>query len=94
MPFHEISPAEAFIEVVNNEGRPQHPQAPVSWGLTDDVWNLIQSCWVSSPDDRPEMATVVGEIENIRHQMNELNLLENGRRSHQLHETSVPVVNN
>ena len=39
-------------------GRPGRPQGPSEW-LSDDVWNLISSCWSSSWNGRPDVNFVM-----------------------------------
>lgn len=79
VPFHPLNKYQAEKEVISNNGRPPRPsQDNLEWGLTDEVWNLIQNCWVRNPADRKSIDEVVTEIENIRHQMDMLNNLEVG----------------
>lgn len=79
VPFYPLKRIQAQNEVVFNDGRPlRPPERTLEWGLTDEVWNLIQCCWVRNPDERKNIDEVVTEIENMRHQMNMLNNLEAG----------------
>lgn len=79
-PFDELKKGPGVVlAVVNNNRRPSRLlDHTKQWGLTDEVWDLIQSCWVTSPTDRTDMNKVVSEIENIKRQRDTLDTLERG----------------
>ena len=45
--------------------RPGRPQgANVSW-FTDDMWETLQCCWSSQPEDRPTIEAVLRRLEDV-----------------------------
>ncbi|KAG6806146.1 hypothetical protein H0H92_012514, partial [Tricholoma furcatifolium] len=34
-----------------------------AWGLTEDLWTLIEMCWEATPDGRPTIDLVIQRLE-------------------------------
>ena len=49
-------------EKILQGGRPSRPKHPLAaeWGLNDDMWKLINRCWMEEWEQRPQ----VGEVLN------------------------------
>jgi hypothetical protein len=62
-PFHNLKIFQIILPVIQGE-RPAHPSAEVCerTGLTDGIWNLIESCWDQQPDQRPIASDVVERL--------------------------------
>lgn len=79
VPFYDLDNLPAKMEVIIKDGRPSRLlNKTLELGLTDDFWNLIESCWVRDPNERKNIDEVVTVIENIRHQRDMLDNLEAG----------------
>ncbi|KAG6825605.1 hypothetical protein H0H92_003089 [Tricholoma furcatifolium] len=66
VPFHSIQRETAIILHVKSGGRPTHPplSSPSwSWGLTEEMWSLMEQSWESHPAQRPCSAEIVGLLE-------------------------------
>ena len=57
IPFHETPDLAVFLKVV--EGK--HPSRVV--GFTDDLWEMMEQCWMSHPDLRPNVERVLEYFE-------------------------------
>lgn len=67
VPFLDIVYDWTVYEKYKEGKRPNRPPHPsLTWGLTDELWNIIQRCWAQSPDDRPSMSEVVSELTEIQ----------------------------
>lgn len=67
VPFHEISSDWTAYEKYKDGQRPDRPPHPsLTWGLTDELWDIIQRCWAQNPEDRPPMAEVVTELTGVQ----------------------------
>jgi len=44
--------------------RPEDAQVNAR-GLTDEVWDLLEQMWAHSPEDRPTMREVAGQLEDL-----------------------------
>ena len=45
--------------------RPERPQGAEGMWFTDDVWGLLERCWVPQPGDRPSIEGVLQRLEKI-----------------------------
>ncbi|KAF9256251.1 kinase-like protein [Marasmius fiardii PR-910] len=52
VPFHELRDAAVVLAVVINKRHPLRPEQPVT-PLTDEMWNIMVSCWNFKPRERP-----------------------------------------
>ena len=57
IPFHEAPDLAVFLKVV--EGK--HPSRVV--GFTDGLWEMMEQCWMSHPDHRPNVEGVLQYFE-------------------------------
>lgn len=67
-PFaHRRLLSQVIIDIVENRhpGRPQPEDAPQ---LVDEMWTMIQSCWVHEPEGRP-MAEFISNLAGLLYQM-------------------------
>lgn len=63
-PWPRLSPFKISEGVCERELLPARHRGPipVSWGLTDDVWKLIESCWRLDPKERPTAVEVLHRL--------------------------------
>ncbi|KAG6829262.1 hypothetical protein H0H92_005142 [Tricholoma furcatifolium] len=67
VPFYGIKRDTAIILHVKSGGRPTRPP-PSSrswwgWGLTEEMWSLMEQSWESQPAQRPSSAEIVERLE-------------------------------
>ena len=55
IPFHGDRDSAAIRKVVEGE-RPKRPEE--AW-FTDEVWGVLEHCWISQPQDRPGLEVVL-----------------------------------
>ncbi|KAF9780762.1 kinase-like domain-containing protein [Thelephora terrestris] len=67
VPFYRYGDYRAVAKVLGGE-RPKRPRGAKGRWFRDDIWSLLQKCWMPTPSDRPR-------IEDVLH------LLEGGSRS-------------
>ncbi|EMD31916.1 hypothetical protein CERSUDRAFT_119236 [Gelatoporia subvermispora B] len=64
-PFHECTNPGHIVLSITKGLRPS--QRALSYamdvGLTDDIWSLMEECWVSDPTDRPSASHILGCLE-------------------------------
>ena len=58
IPFEEQK-NEAVVLRISRGGRPEMPENARAVGLTDEMWNLLESCWQQNPKKRPTIEEVV-----------------------------------
>lgn len=66
-PFSEVKrDASVIHRIVVLKRMPQRPDFPeVAMWLTDELWDLMQHCWVSEATARPSMKFVSARISSI-----------------------------
>jgi hypothetical protein len=52
IPFAEIRNTKKVTQTVLKGARPDRPKNAESLGLTDDVWDIVRTCWQKDPDSR------------------------------------------
>ena len=57
IPFHNVPDRAVFLKVVEGE----HPSRGVDF--TDDLWKMMEQCWMSRPDHRPNVESVLEHLE-------------------------------
>ncbi|KAG6830266.1 hypothetical protein H0H92_001532 [Tricholoma furcatifolium] len=66
VPFARLNREAAIINYVSKGGQPTRPAEPsISWnvwGLTEDIWTLMKTCWSPQPDMRPRVNAVVDHL--------------------------------
>ena len=62
IPFHRYNSAAAIVKIVNG-ARPERPQGVGGLWFTDVIWNTLERCWNSMPDDRPSAEEVLRCLE-------------------------------
>lgn len=67
IPFHNITQEMQVLRRVLQGIRPTRPLYNISRdrGLTDDFWNLIQTCWAQDPAERPTATEVVRQLRSL-----------------------------
>jgi len=62
VPYFEIaSPKDVAIQVLSGF----RLQRPTKTPPTDDLWNIIQSCWQENPDRRPDFRTIYKQLSGL-----------------------------
>lgn len=63
LPFHEFLRDSTVMFKVSNGHRPSRPlvtsSAWTDWGLTEEIWDLMEDCWSHSPQDRPVVVQII-----------------------------------
>ncbi|KAG6823627.1 hypothetical protein H0H92_009613 [Tricholoma furcatifolium] len=66
-PFSETLNQSFVMNMVLKGHRPKRPPSISPswnvWGLTDDVWALIEACWTEHPMERPTIDAVIQSLE-------------------------------
>jgi WD40 repeat protein len=60
-----ITPAELRELVVHQHVRPERPDDDQASQLTDEVWQLVEHCWVHDPLKRPTVDAICDDIHSI-----------------------------
>ncbi|KAG6918453.1 hypothetical protein DXG01_014330 [Tephrocybe rancida] len=83
IPFANLPNDYNVIHHVQSGGRPQRPLASspswTVWGLTEEIWSCMDSCWSRDPSQRPIASSLVGllstgVLEDIRRSFTSLSL--------------------
>ena len=64
MPFPDKTDANVTILVFRGE-RPPKPRRFEAPGITPAVWKVAEKCWREKVKERPEVNTVLQDLENI-----------------------------
>ncbi|KAG6908624.1 hypothetical protein DXG01_003949 [Tephrocybe rancida] len=60
VPFSHIRNDFAVMMHVTSGGRPPRPDPPNSVPeMTDDIWSLLERCWIQDPRERPTSADII-----------------------------------
>ncbi|KAF8074155.1 kinase-like domain-containing protein [Lyophyllum atratum] len=65
VPFYKLRDTAVILQVMRG-ARPERPHESSPswsiWGLTEDVWALMQDCWKETPTHRPTMDQVLQRL--------------------------------
>ena len=61
LPFGEVSGFELVLKIMAGE-KPSKPTNASEFGLSDEVWNLLEGCWKTQRTLRPLIEDVSGRI--------------------------------
>ena len=67
-PFCEVSRDSRVMWKVSQGHYPSRPSATApwtSWGLTQAVWELMESCWKKEPGDRPVIGEIIAQLNAV-----------------------------
>ncbi|KAH0589950.1 hypothetical protein H2248_000136 [Termitomyces sp. 'cryptogamus'] len=66
LPFPQLRVDISIMRAVVEGERPLRPPADSTswsmWGLTDQIWSLMEACWLSQSEQRPAMQDVIGHL--------------------------------
>ena len=62
VPFYEY-PDFVVYAVVFRGNRPEKPGGTEGMWFTDDVWKLLERCWLAEPQNRPSIEDVLRHLE-------------------------------
>ena len=65
VPFGHFSPAELRDLVVHQDLRPDRPNNDEAPQLTEELWQLIEHCWVGDPHGRPTVDFICDRVLSI-----------------------------
>ncbi|KAG5635731.1 hypothetical protein H0H81_010269, partial [Sphagnurus paluster] len=68
-PFQGLTDLRIFVLVVNEDARPEKPKVNL-WGLTDEIWEIMDNCWkrITPEHPRPSISDVVSQLESMQPQ--------------------------
>lgn len=67
IPLGHIDHSEFTQLVVNQNVRPERPDDADSLGLSDELWELAEQCWVKEPLNRPSASIVCDDMKSFLH---------------------------
>ena len=62
-PFSHVSSCDAAMLILAGERGPPQPADQEIFGLSVDIWNMINRCWDRVPSDRPPIANLFALFE-------------------------------
>jgi len=63
-PFAQCREPAVIRKVIDGE-RPERPQGAVGAWFVDDVWGMVERCWESRPENRPDVGAVLQCLERV-----------------------------
>ncbi|OCH92026.1 kinase-like protein, partial [Obba rivulosa] len=64
IPYYKVQKdAQVMTNILRNI-RPRRPVQATPLGLSDDVWSLVEACWLVERRSRPSTAAVVGRLQD------------------------------
>ena len=64
MPFSGSTDYVVVAKVLKGE-RPARPRGAEGTWFVDDIWNILESCWKPTPDNRPRIKDVLHRLEEV-----------------------------
>ncbi|KAF9256243.1 kinase-like protein [Marasmius fiardii PR-910] len=64
-PLHEYEELKLITAIMNKE-QPSYPKEPID-ALTDEIWNIMTSCWNPGPENRPTAANILNDLSSLNH---------------------------
>ena len=62
VPYYQIvSPKDVVTQVLGG----LRLQKPTKVPPSDDLWNIMQSCWLENPDERPDFQTIYKQLSEL-----------------------------
>jgi len=58
VPFNSFRDSTVMVKIIRGE-RPTRPKDTTKLGLTDDLWELIQSAWAQDAEHRPPVEKII-----------------------------------
>ncbi|KAF9530207.1 kinase-like domain-containing protein [Crepidotus variabilis] len=62
IPLGHVSPNRVPDLVSKDNRRPERPDPEAAPQLTDSMWDIIEQCWVSDPENRPKAAAIPDKL--------------------------------
>ena len=62
-----FAPSQAPILKILRGDRPERPQGAQGARFTDDIWDMLESCWKPRPDDRPSLNALLRCLQGGAH---------------------------
>lgn len=63
VPFCNLRHAYQVIgKVLYGDARPERPSEMTGRSMSDGVWQLVQNCWDTNPQNRPLAATIARRL--------------------------------
>ena len=63
-PFTYFKTFIVILKVTQGE-RPERPEGAEGAWFTDDLWAMLELCWVPQPEGRPSIEAVLGCLERV-----------------------------
>jgi serine/threonine protein kinase len=64
VPFPEYNAYALPLKVAAGH-RPERPSGAVDLGLSDGLWDLVQACWKSNKNERPDISYVIDRLRDL-----------------------------
>jgi hypothetical protein len=70
LPLQHMQHEHQVIWAIQNGEKPLRPSDKRSQarGLTNEVWHIIEACWVQEPSQRPTASRIVDQLQSLPHQ--------------------------
>lgn len=65
VPFYEFPRDTTVMFKIMSGVRPSRPSPTPNSELLDEVWSIMQECWVTDPQGRPEINKVIDQVRKI-----------------------------
>ena len=63
-PFAQCREPAVIRKVIDGE-RPERPQGAVCAWFVDEIWGMVERCWESRPENRPDVGAVLQCLERV-----------------------------
>lgn len=67
IPFANFTSSSVIVKVKDGI-RPDRPSETTAFGISDLLWDLVQSCWAQQPDTRPDIHTITEQLKDSEYE--------------------------
>lgn len=61
-PLWDIMGVERLVYAIREGYRPRKPERARSLGFTDELWNILQQCWLAEASARPNVKEILSHL--------------------------------
>ncbi|KAF9647911.1 kinase-like protein, partial [Thelephora ganbajun] len=62
VPYWDITREVAVIDAVMRGDRPRKPEGAENLGFTDELWRVVQRCWLANAGERPDVKDILFQL--------------------------------